>query len=348
MMGRDLPGRNDGRVFTSARAVSLDTLADRELLKLFARKNDGSAFRELVTRHGNMVRGVCLRVLRDPHDVEDAFQATFLVLVRKAASLRHPDLLANWLYGVAYRTALNAKAQAGRRRHYEREAASMSDTRLDHDELRQELLAALDHALESLPDKYRAPLVLCYLQGKTNEQASRQLNCPAGSMSSLLARARALLRERLTGLPAGMLGVLLAAIQDQGRRAVAVPDPLVGRTVQAALGMTRGKALGLQLISPTVGSLVGDTLQDMAATNLRKGVGVIFAVVLSAGMVVATSSVVAGWQPTDKDPGRKPPAAATVSPLVFQDSPQFPNPVVGGMEPSRGMGHSGGCAGHRP
>src|SRR5262249_2311583 len=148
-------------------------------------------------RHGPMVLNVCLRVLKDSHQAEDAFQATFLVLVRKAGAVGQPELLGNWLYGVAYRIAVKAKARAAKRREHERKAAVMPRPEPSNGATPQELREALDAGMSGLPTKYRAPLVLCYLQGKTHEEAARLLGCPVGSMSSRLARGRELLRRRL-------------------------------------------------------------------------------------------------------------------------------------------------------
>jgi RNA polymerase sigma factor (sigma-70 family) len=157
----------------------------------------GGAFAEVVRRHGPMVLGVCQRVLRHYQDAEDAFQATFLVLAEKAQRLRRPELLANWLYGVAYRTALHARQRGARRREHEREAASMCAAKSEQEMGSEELRRLLDEELSRLPEKYRTPLVLCYLEGKTNEEAARLLGWPVGSMSYRLGRGRELLRKRL-------------------------------------------------------------------------------------------------------------------------------------------------------
>lgn len=179
-----------------------DALTDGELLRRFAQRHEEAAFSALLRRHGPMVLSVCRRVLRRTHDAEDAFQATFLVMVEKAQELRRPELLSNWLYGVAYRTALHARRRAARRSEREREAAAMcSDAASDREIESRELRRVLDEELHRLPQKYRAPLVLCYLEGKTNEEAARLLGWPSGSMSYRLARGRELLRGRLASCP---------------------------------------------------------------------------------------------------------------------------------------------------
>src|SRR5262249_2560450 len=153
----------------------------------FMRAHDEAAFAALVQRHGPMVWAVCRRLLPYPEDAEDAFQATFIVLVRRAPSIRQPELLGHWLYGVAYRTARKARAATNRRRAFERQVAFMPplDSTADNAGIAGgELRAVLDEALHHLPEKYRAPLVLCYFQGLTNEEAARRLGWPVGSMSS--------------------------------------------------------------------------------------------------------------------------------------------------------------------
>jgi RNA polymerase sigma-70 factor (ECF subfamily) len=172
---------------------------DAELLRRFVARAEGAAFEGLVRRHGPMVLGVCRRVLSDLHDAEDAFQATFLVLARKAGSVRQPNALGNWLYGVAYRVALKTRTTIALRRAVtgdlvEKTASSDPVAEAAWHELRP----LLDEELSRLPDKYRAPLVLCYLEGKTNEEAARLLGWTKGTVSGRLARARDLLRPRLS------------------------------------------------------------------------------------------------------------------------------------------------------
>src|SRR5262249_5900371 len=145
-------------------------LTDGHLLERFASRRDDGAFEGLLQRHGPMVLGVCRRVLRDAHDAEDAFQATFLVLVRKAGSLDGRASLANWLYTVAYRISLKVKAGAARQRNLGLRCSRMAATDPAVDAVWRDLRPVLDEELGRLPEKYRAPVVLCYLEGKTNEE----------------------------------------------------------------------------------------------------------------------------------------------------------------------------------
>ncbi|HKB00774.1 MAG TPA: sigma-70 family RNA polymerase sigma factor [Gemmataceae bacterium] len=212
-----------------------DDPTDAELLHRFALRDDHTAFAALVRRHGPMVFGVCRRVLRDPHDAEEAFQVTFLVLVRKAGVLRQPDRLGNWLYGVANRVARKAKVSAARRNCHEQAAAGAGWVAPARPADGPELRALLDEEMVALPEKYRAPLVLCYLEGLTNEDAARRLGWAPGSMSYRLARGRELLRRRLTrrGLYLALWPVFLQGLTERAS-AAPVPEPLLEATVERA------------------------------------------------------------------------------------------------------------------
>jgi len=187
-----------GRVLAHLRRVLLKQetaeLSDSALLNLYLLHRNEAAFETLVRRHGPMVLGVCRRVLRNPHDAEDAFQATLLVLVRKASSLRTPGLVGNWLYGVAYRTALEAKKMAAKRRLKEAKVVPQSPPASTWDDLQ----TLLDQELDRLPDKYRAVIVLCDLEGMTRKDAARRLGWPEGTVASRLAGARKTLAKRLS------------------------------------------------------------------------------------------------------------------------------------------------------
>src|SRR5262249_22169217 len=158
---------------------SLTGLSEGQLLARFAVGDEG-AFEALVTRHGPMVRGVCRRLLYEPRNVEDAFQATFLVLLRKAGSLRDGELLGPWLHGVAYRVAARIRARVARRPGEESRGARPEAVESACDLERTELRTLIDEEIRRLPEKYRRPVVLCYLEGRTHEEAARRLRCSAG------------------------------------------------------------------------------------------------------------------------------------------------------------------------
>jgi RNA polymerase sigma factor (sigma-70 family) len=254
----------------SANSSEYEALTDGQLLEKFVHRHDEAAFAALVRRHGPMVLGVCRRVLRHNHDAEDALQATFLVLAEKAQRLQRPELLANWLYGVAYRTALHARQRIVRCRKQEREAATMFVPGSDQEMASQELQRVLDDELARLPEKYRAPLVLCYLEGKTNEEAARLLGWPVGSMSYRLARGRELLRGRLQARLA-LLSLFLPSISLVECLQPATVSPLLATTtVHAAVIVAGAKiAAAAEIISAPVRELAEATLRSMAPSRWR-------------------------------------------------------------------------------
>jgi RNA polymerase sigma factor (sigma-70 family) len=253
---------------------------DADLLCRFVDGQDPDAFELLVRRHGPMVEGVCRRILGNQHDAEDAFQAAFLVLARKAAALRHPDRLANWLYGVAYRVARKARQKAALRDRRDRlvEALPSSASLLDFEW--QELKSALDDELNLLPEKYRAPLVLCYLCGKTNIEAAELLGWPGGSISTRLARARDALRRRLNrrglSLSAGLLALLLT-----NHALAAAPPVEVARVLAALAVLYVTKPAGPGGVSAEVEALVGEALGGRSSGFLKASVAVLIVLLLA-------------------------------------------------------------------
>jgi RNA polymerase sigma factor (sigma-70 family) len=203
---------------------------DGRLLQRFVQERDEAVFGVLVRRHGPLVLGVCRRILGNEQDAEDASQAAFFVLARRAGALDRRNSVAPWLYTVAYRLALRARAAAARRRLHERHAA-MSRAEAT-DVTPSDVRSILDEELQRLPERYRAPLVLCYLQEKTNAEAARELGWPAGSMSRRLARGRELLRRRLARR--GVTLACLCGAAPTGSSLAAVPGPLLQATVRAA------------------------------------------------------------------------------------------------------------------
>src|SRR5436190_2015036 len=204
------------QVIQELRGVALchEAAADGDLLEAFVRNRDEGAFAALVRRHGPMVLGVCRRIVGHAHDAEDAFQATFLVLARRAAAVRPRGQVGNWLYGVARRTALEARKRNARRRTHEQTMRDTHEPARDAADLWSDLQPLLDAELARLPDKYRTALVLCDLEGRPRKEVARQLGVPEGTLSSRLAAGRKLLAERLRrqglALSGGVLGGLLA------------------------------------------------------------------------------------------------------------------------------------------
>jgi RNA polymerase sigma factor (sigma-70 family) len=271
------------------KSIDWNALSDTELLARFFREKDDAAFSTLVARHGPLVFGVCRRVLNDANDAEDALQATFLVLVRKGATLRDPERLASWLYGVAYRTARKVRAKAIARTKSERQAGEMpskSDSDKStrdmtiRDMTYEELQAVLDEEISKLPEKYALPLVLCYLEGKTNAQAAAQLGWPEGSISRRLSRARELLRSRLAKRGMAMSVALIAAVFAKPASS-AISQELLLATTRAAALAAEGAELE-EVASPAVARLATEMLASMsAATKFAIPTAIIVASVLA-------------------------------------------------------------------
>jgi RNA polymerase sigma factor (sigma-70 family) len=253
-------------------------LTDGQLLEDYLRRHDRSALAALIRRHGPMVWGVCRRVLRNDHDAEDAFQATFLVLVRKASSVLPREMLANWLYGVAHRTALKARATTAKRRVRERQVTQMPEPAATEPDLWHDLQPLLDQELSRLPDKYRVAIVLCDLEGKTRKEAARQLSVPEGTLAARLARGRVMLAKRLArhglGVSGGALGMLLA----QNIASAAVPTSVVSNAIEAATVSAAGQAAATGVISTKVAVLTEGVLKSMLLSKLKAAVVLILAI----------------------------------------------------------------------
>ena len=266
----------------------LTSLKDDQLLNRFFQEREDAAFAVLVERYGPLVYGVCRRILYDSNDAEDAFQATFLVLVRKGGTLRDPGRLANWLYGVAHRTARKLRAKAALRTKSERQAGEMPTKSDLADMTYEELQAILDEEISQLPEKYSLPLVLCYLEGKTNAQAAAQLGWPEGSMSRRLSRARELLRSRLAKRGLAMSVALIAAVFARPVVA-AVPRALLLATTRAATLAADGCELA-DIVSPRAAKAVQEVIAGMSAASKFT----VPTIVALASVLLIVSTVV--WQ----------------------------------------------------
>jgi RNA polymerase sigma factor (sigma-70 family) len=262
-------------------------LTDGELLEQYLAGRDETAFEVLLRRHGAMVLGVCRRILRNEADAEDAFQATFLVFVRKASSIRSRGTVSNWLYGVAYNTALKAKAMNYKRHTKEREAARVP-TDKSVTEIWQDLQTLLDGELSRLPDKYRIPIVLCELEGKTIKEAARHLRWPQGTVATRLARGRAQLAKMMTKRGLTIASGIMAAAVSQGASSLSIRTPLMVSTVQAATAVTAGQAAA-GVISTKVAALSDLVVKTMLVTRLKTLAAVLLAItVLGGGTVLLT------------------------------------------------------------
>lgn len=322
-VGRGVVLRQLGRLFGEG---TLAGLGDGPLLERYLTHRDEDAFAALVDRLGPMVLGLCRRMLRDPVDVEDAFQATFLVLVRRAPAIRDRDRVSSWLYGVAYRVASRARSRTIRRRTRE-SGADRLDVAVDPVATdRDELAATLDRELSGLPERYRAPLVLCYLRGQTHEQAAAELRCPVGTVRSRMARGREILRRRLEsrGFAPSAIGALLTP--DPFRSLlVAVPTPMAAATVRASLAF--GTSSIVQAASAAV--LARGVLTTMKLAQIQwLGVAAIAAGLSTGGVVAVGSASATGKgsqaaQAPDEPKGKPTDAASKADPALGDFRPNF-------------------------
>ncbi len=216
--------------------------SDRDLLHRFARHRDEDAFAALLRRHGPMVLRVCRRFLAAEADAEDAFQAVFVTLARKAGAVRWRDSAAGWLYGVACHAALRVRLAAARRRRHELAGAAPRGTDPLAEMSARELLSALDEALTGLPEKYRDPLVLYYLEGMTREEVAERLGCPLGTLKGRLARGKELLHAALERRGLSLSALLAAALVGRGAAGAAVPQALARTALRAAVLATPAAA----------------------------------------------------------------------------------------------------------
>jgi RNA polymerase sigma factor (sigma-70 family) len=281
-----------------------EAMTDGQLLDAFIRERSEVAFAALVGRHAPMVLGVCRRVLRHQADAEDAFQATFLVLVRKAATVVPRELVGNWLYGTAYRAALETKARRGR----ERQVSAMPEPEAPPAEAWKELRPVLDQELARLPDKYRVPVVLCDLEGKSRAEAARQVGVAVGTLSGRLTTARRKLARLLArhGLTLSA-GALAAALGGQDARA-AVTIPLLRTTLRAAARLASGESAAIAGSAP-VAAITEGVLKTMLLTKLRTSL-VLLTVTATIG-VGLTLLIAAGRTRLEGAWSKNPPAPTT-------------------------------------
>jgi RNA polymerase sigma factor (sigma-70 family) len=289
-----------GRLVASRQAESLP---DQELLARFLKHHDEAAFAALMERHGAMVLGVCRRVLKSPHDAEDACQAVFLVLARKAGSVRKQGSLGSWLHGVAWRVARKLRRSLARRSARENlAAAQMPAVSEPADMTWRDVLRVLDEELNRLPRVFKAPLVLCHLEGRTQDEAARELGWPRATVRNRLKRGREILRSRLARRGVTGSAVLAVSALTPGLCSAVVPPTLVVATVNASLAMATGKALPAA-VPASVAALTREMMRAGLTAKLQLAVamGLTLAAV---GLVVLWS---AGGVPYTHDPDLLPP-----------------------------------------
>jgi RNA polymerase sigma factor (sigma-70 family) len=291
------------RVLQTLRNATLpadeERLTDGQLLECYIRSREEAAFAALVRRHGPMVWGVCRRILRSHQDAEDAFQATFLVLVRKATSIVSKDKLANWLYGVAHQTALKARATTARRQEREKQVTAMPEPALKQHPRGDDLQPLLDQELSRLPDKYRTVLVLCDLQGKTRKEAALHLHLPEGTVATRLATARSMLAKRLARYGQAVSVGVLATVLTQERASASVPTRVASSTIKAAGLFAAGKAAVPGVLSAKAVALAEGVLKTMLLTKLKIATAVLVTLLILGGGAAAVHQQASASKPGD-------------------------------------------------
>jgi RNA polymerase sigma factor (sigma-70 family) len=291
--------------------ADLTALSDRELLRRFLDFHDEGAFTALVRRHERLVYAACRQVLTEPADRDDAFQATFLVLVRRARSVPWRSGLGPWLYGVAHRVAVQARATGLKRQRREGEAAGRGVTEVAPAEFSwREAADALHAELARLPEKFRLPLLLCYLEGKSRDEVAEQLRLSVGTVKGRLERGRDLLRNRLARRGVTLTAGLMAAVADSPA-AGALPSRLAESALRAAMGQA----------SAPVAALAQGVTASMILTKLKLVAGLVL--LLAAGILTVSALAPLQAEPTE---GKTPPA-------VPRESASKPEPKEEGKQP---------------
>ncbi len=313
--------RSTTRVMERLRTAVLPepaAIGDGELLRRFIEQRDESALAALIKLHGPMVWGVCRRLLSH-HDAEDAFQATFLVLVRKASAVVPREMVGNWLYGVAHQTALHARRTVARRMAREVQVTEMPDTEAVQQDSWSDLQPLLDEELSRLPDNYRIVIVLCDLEGRTRKEVAHQLGVPEGTVAGRLTRARAMLAKRLSRRGVVLPGGGLAAVLSHNAASAGVPNAVVSNTIGAAKLLAAGQTTGA--ISPTVAALTEGVLKAMLVNKLKA----VVAVVLVLGFIAMGATPLSGRIASARE--HQPPAEEKVKvpPRPGREVPALPD-----------------------
>jgi RNA polymerase sigma factor (sigma-70 family) len=303
--------------------------SDQELLARFIATEDAGAFQMLMDRHGPLVHGVCRRSLGNTHDADDAFQATFLVLVRSARSIRRLKSVGSWLHGVARRIAYKMRAGTFRRRGHEQQAAELRPTQHVDDMTLGELKKILDEEIENLPRNFREPLILCCLEGKSRDEAAQELGWSVGAVKGRLERARDALRVRLARRGLTLSAALFALTITQNTASAAVAPSLVAATVVAAVKQVGGQAL-TGLVSAQTIHVVQTTLHGMFLVKLK-------AAAIAVALVIGLSGAGAGlgvyaFRPGGTEPQEKNCVSTSAGVVTIAAEPLPAAPQVEGPE----------------
>jgi RNA polymerase sigma factor (sigma-70 family) len=285
-------------------------ISDRQLLHRFARRHDEDAFAVLVRRHGDMVLGVCRRVLHDSHAAEDVFQATFLVLARTATSGRWHDSVGPWLHEVAYRLAVKARSGATRRLAVESNWEPTASREHLPEAERHELRTIVDEEVGRLPDRYRLPVVLCYLEGRTNAEAAEQLGWSKTTLRGRLARARDVLRARLTRRGLALPGATVLAGLAAGELSAAVPATLTASTVRLAALLAAPEAGALTQVSGRIAALADGMTRALFVSKVKTAALVLLMVGLLAAGAGFLAHQALAEKPAEERQADTPPAPA--------------------------------------
>lgn len=296
--------------------------SDRESLCAFIRFNDQASFAAIIQRHGPMVLRVCQRVLLHAQDAEDAFQATFLILARRAATIDKAASIAGWLHGVACRVSLRAKRDAGRRRARERQSVSPTPQDPAESLAWQDVQTLLEHEIERLPQRYRAAFILCYLEGRSRSEAAYELGILENTLSSRLARARERLKQRLSRRGVNLSAILAAVALTTGGTSASIPATLIQSTVAAAPSFAIGQSVA-EISSSTL-RITQEALRTMTLAKTKWTIGTL---VLGATLAVGTwgaGQYSGGGAPPTKDrtPGSSPSVERPTAPERTADFAQ--------------------------
>lgn len=311
-------------------AMATEALAgcsDRDLVERFRSGRDDAAFRAVLERHGPMVYQVCRRALNSAADVEDAFQATFLVLVRRGHTIRRHSSLASWLHGVAHRTALKLRTQADRRRRREARSARTTPAGLADDTTWGELRGLLDEELQRLPELCRVALLLCYLEGRTQDEAAAQLDVSKSTLRRHLERGRELLGRRLARRGVTLGAALVARLVFDCSPSAAMPRALIARTAESAQHTAANLAAPASVLPDRVAALTDGVMKTMQYAKYKMVVAVLTCgLVLGFGMNQFSPRLASAQEKKPAADSRTPTKSPDIEPidpnLVFEEGVQ--------------------------